>query len=90
MTSRAWLGTEIGFQRFIYMKRRSLGERPELRLVEGHAPHVSQKSNCPSCGQPLTLERTVRAPHPADDKRLFHCAHCNLDYLAEGQMPGCS
>jgi transposase-like protein len=82
------VGTVIGFQRFIYMKRRSLGERPELRLVEGHASHMSQNLNCPSCEQPMTLLRMVRAPHPADDKRRFHCAHCNLDYLVEGQMPG--
>ncbi len=85
--SCARLGTVIEFRRFFCMKRRSLGERPKLRLVEGHASHVSQSLNCPNCGQPMTLVRMVRAPHPADDKRRFRCAHCNLDYLVEGQMP---
>lgn len=35
----------------------------------------------------MTLRRAYRAPHPADDEHMFHCPHCDLDYVVKGNMP---
>ncbi len=52
-----------------------------------NGPAMPSEPNCSKCGRPMTLRRAYRAPHPADDEHMFHCPHCDLDYVVKGNMP---
>jgi hypothetical protein len=48
---------------------------------------MPQNPNCPKCGRAMTLRRTTRAPHPADDRYVFECPHCKVTYATKDHIP---
>ena len=58
----------------------------DLVAVKGIS-RMPQNPNCPKCGPPITLRRTTRAPHPADDRYVFECPHGKVTYATKDHIP---
>ena len=64
---------------------------PWADLPERYGPpttvYMPQNANCPKFGRPMTPHRKTRAPHPADDRYVFECAHWKTTYATKDNIP---